>query len=94
LNRAPQDVLGRGLLLGVVRVFEERDHPRPLPSHPGSDRVDRLLRGDLTCRVAAEPVGDDVQSELVVEQERVLVVLPNPTDVSLSRRFVPRHVAR
>ena len=48
-------------------------------------RVDSFLACDLTSGVAAHPVRDDVQAELVVDHERILVQLPALSE----RRSVP-----
>ena len=45
-------------------------------------RVDGFAARDLAGVVPAHAVGDDVQPELVVDEERVLVGQPPPTDVT------------
>jgi len=52
------------------------------------DRVDGLLARDLACGVTTHPVRDDVQTQVVVYEERILVELSPLSDVGQSRTVV------
>ena len=70
----PHVVLGRPLAAEALhRLMAAADH-----AHDG---VHRLAARDLAGGVATHPIGDHVEAELVVEQERVLVGRAPPADV-------------
>ena len=46
------------------------------------DRVDGDARCDLPCRVSTHAVSDEVKPGPVLDEERVLVMLPLPPDMS------------
>ena len=45
------------------------------------DRVDGNARGDLSRRVPTHAVGDEVETGFVLNEKRVLVVLPLPPNM-------------
>src|SRR5262249_20787395 len=88
LHRALDEPAGDARIFRRESLRQSRRGAEPLLDH-AVDRLDGFLARDLAGSVTAHAVGDDIKTQRVVDENRVLVTLPLLTDVGRAERGGP-----